>query len=667
MTTQLTDAQREALRVLCDTFVPRIEREPDPDGFWARAASDLGVPEGAEELILGIEDEEIRGGLIQLLDALADQKLGDAPSQLSREQLMQNMALASPDAARGLSALGGMTLFLHYGAPDPQTGLNPNWKTFGYQGPLGPPPDVSKRIEPLVPSGDEQTLEADVCVVGSGCGGAVIAGTLAQRGLKVVVLEAGGYYNESDFAQLELKAYQDMYWRGGPTPTADGNVTLQAATTLGGGSVVNWTNCLRTTPWVREQWAREHGLEGVDGPEYDRHLDAVLDRIHATDELSDLNGPQQRMKEGCDELGWSFKTIVRNADPERYSPDSAAYLGFGDQSGSKLSVDKTYLLDAHESGADVVIRCRAERVLVEKGRAAGVEATYEDPVTGGRTRVTVRASQVVVACGSLESPALLLRSGIGGPAVGAALYLHPCTAVFASYREEQEAWWGPPQAGLCDEFANTGDGYGFLIETGQYAPALVGSAVPWVSAEHHKEMLTGFRFGATFIALTRDRGHGQVVVDARGEAAPFYEVTDDLDLANLRRGLEVEVRLHHAAGAREIYSLAAGAPRWRVGDDLDAFIAKAQRMPMRAGGQRLFSAHQMGTCPMGTDPQASVAGPWGELHDVKGVWIGDASAFPTSTGTNPMVSIMALARRTAGAIAAETDAAAERVEAVRAG
>ena len=99
------------------------------------------------------------------------------------------------------------------------------------------------------------------------------------------MLEAAGYFNESDFAQLELKAYQEMFWRGGPNPTADGNVSLVAGTTLGGGTTINWTNCLRTRPWVREQWAREHGLEGVDGPDFDRHLDAVLERIGANRRL----------------------------------------------------------------------------------------------------------------------------------------------------------------------------------------------------------------------------------------------------------------------------------------------------------------------------------------------------------------------------------------------
>jgi choline dehydrogenase-like flavoprotein len=643
----LTETQRATLRLFCDTIVPRIDRDPDPGGFWARTATEIGVDQGVEQLIEGL-DAELQAGLAQLLDVIASQGLDRMPSQLSREQILKNMSLASPEAAGGIQALSGMTLFLAYGMPD-ERGQNPNWSVFGYPGPASPPPQVPKPIEPLVPD-DGATLEADVCVVGSGSGGSVIAGTLAKQGQKVVVLEAAGYFTESDFFQLELKAYQEMYWRGGPTPTADGNISLQAGTALGGGTVINWTNCLRTYPWVREQWAGEFGLEGVDGPDYERHLDAVLERIGANEDLSELNGPQERMKAGCEKLGWDFRKVMRNADREKYSFESAGYLGFGDQSGSKLSADKTWLADAVENGADVVVRCRASRVLVEGGRAAGVEAVYtgED---GQPRSVTVRAPRVVVACGSLESPALLLRSGIGGSAVGDHLRLHPCVAVFGTYPDEQNAFLGAPHAGLSHEFENVQDGYGFLIEGAQYTPGLTGSAVPWTSAAEHKDMMTTVPRGASFIALTRDRGHGRVTVDANGEAVPWYDVTDELDQRHLRMGIEKLARLHQAAGAVQIASLGAGLPTWRYGDDLDAFVERAQRVPLRAGGQRLFSAHQMGTCRMGSDPATSVANPWGELHDTPGVWIGDGSAFPTPTGTNPMVSIMALARRTAEAIA----------------
>jgi choline dehydrogenase-like flavoprotein len=230
--------------------------------------------------------------------------------------------------------------------------------------------------------------------------------------------------------------------------------------------------------------------------------------------------------------------------------------------------------------------------------------------------------------------------------------------VFGVYGEDQRAWWGPPQAALCDEFADTGDGYGFLVETAQYAPGLIGSATPWVSGADHKERMTQFRFGGSFIGLTRDRGHGRVLIDGSGEAMPTYSVADEADVANLRRGVEAQVRLHEAAGAHTITPLAGGAPTWRRGDDLDSFIHGAVRIPFRMGGYRLFSAHQMGSCRMGRDPATSVADPRGELHDTKGVWIGDASAFPTSSGTNPMITIMALARRTAEEIAEDAGAAA---------
>ncbi|MEA2424375.1 MAG: hypothetical protein QOH13_785, partial [Thermoleophilaceae bacterium] len=337
----LSEAQRDALRAFCDTVVPSVERRDDPDGFWARKATDLAIDQGVEQIIATLPPE-LQAGLGQLLDALAQQGFG-AASQASREQLLANVTMVDPGAAQGVGALTGMTLFLFYGAPDPQTGQNPNWKTFAYPGPQIPPVEADKAITPVVPDGDELELEADVVVVGSGAGGGVIAGTLAQQGLKVVVLEAAGYFNESDFKQLELVAYQEMYWRGGPTPTADGNISLQAGTTLGGGTTINWTNCLRTYPWVREQWAREFGLEGVDGAGYDAHLDAVLGRIGATDKASDLNGPQRKMKEGAERLGWDFRLVVRNADLEKYSPEASGFLGFGDPSGAKMSTEKTFL------------------------------------------------------------------------------------------------------------------------------------------------------------------------------------------------------------------------------------------------------------------------------------------------------------------------------------
>src|SRR5690242_19617226 len=186
------DAQRmEILSALCDTIAPSIEHRPDPHGHWARSASSYGVPQGIAEAMATFPPD-IRDGLCQLLDALGQQGLTRV-SQLSKEQLLRNVSLGAPDAAAGIAALAGLTLMIHYGAPDPSTGRNPGWDVLGYPGPVSPPPPTPKTLAPIALEGDDLTLDADVVVVGSGAGGAVIAAELAARGASVVIVEAGGY------------------------------------------------------------------------------------------------------------------------------------------------------------------------------------------------------------------------------------------------------------------------------------------------------------------------------------------------------------------------------------------------------------------------------------------------------------------------------------------
>jgi choline dehydrogenase-like flavoprotein len=186
----------------------------------------------------------------------------------------------------------------------------------------------------------------------------------------------------------------------------------------------------------------------------------------------------------------------------------------------------------------------------------------------------------------------------------------------------------------------------------QYTTGLAASSTPWTTGAIHKEMLSAYRDGASFVAVNRDHGHGRVTIDEHGQAVPWYSIEDPLDQRILARSLEAQIRAHEAAGARRVWLFAQQPVEWRIGDDLETFIARAQRVPARVGGLTVFSAHQMGSCRMGSDPATSVADPSGQLHDTPGVWIGDGSAFPTSTGTNPMISIMALASRTADNIAA---------------
>jgi choline dehydrogenase-like flavoprotein len=653
------EEQRATLRTLCDTFIPALDPpagDEEEAEFWHRAASDLAVPAGVEVTLDGaaLTDEQT-DGLRTLLDELAANGMAAGTPQEERERIVNAFCDESPEALAGIVTLRGVGASLFYAAPDPVTGRNPNWEAMGFPGPLASPPAAGEpplRVRRV--TGADETVDADACVVGSGAGGGVVAAELAAAGMSVVVLEAGDYHDDADFDGLELSAYQRMYLNGGPFPTADGQVSIVAGAGVGGGTVVNWTNCLRTADHVRAEWASEHGLSDLAESSYDQHLDAVFERLQVNVDCCDLSGPHQRLKEACEKLGYDFRRIARNADRKRYSPDSAAYMGFGDQSGSKLSTAKTYLVDAQASGAEIFAGARATRVLVENGRAAGVESAWFDPALGpgdgSDSKLTVRAPLVVVAAGAIHSPALLLRSGIGGPAVGDYLRLHPTVAVTAYYDQPQNWMWGPPQSALSHEFADTGEGYGFLIESAQATTGLFAGAVPWRSGADHKRRMREWDHSSTLIALVRERGHGRVGIDAAGNPVVHYPIDDRFDRDHIRMGVEQLTRIHEAAGAREIIGSGMRAPDWTRGDDFESFVAALNSIEIVPREYITFSAHQMGTCRMGRDPATSVANPWGELHDSKGVWIGDGSGFPSASGTNPMATIMALARRTAHAI-----------------
>ena len=355
-----------------------------------------------------------------------------------------------------------------------------------------------------------------------------------------IILEAGGYFNESDFVQLELVAYQNLFLRGGFFPTADGMVTIAAGGTVGGGSTVNWSNSFLTPATVRASWAQV-GLTDVDTPAFDEHLQAVFDRISCNDKVATQNEPHQRLAEGAAKLGYSYRVAMLNIDPDRYDPNLIGYSGMGDQTGAKQGTMRTFLQDASDAGAKLLPNTRAERILTENGKAVGVEATYTDPQTQQSSRVVIHAPSVVAAAGALETPGLLLRSGIGGPAVGAELRLHPAGLVSGIYDEPQDPWFGPGMAGVMNEFAEAHDGYGYLVECVQHLPGLLTTIVPWLSGAQHKELTRKYRYRADFCLdrqgpRRRNRHHRRersvhplVPVHRRTRPAPLPRSRGDLD------------------------------------------------------------------------------------------------------------------------------------------
>src|SRR5205807_8033065 len=226
-------------------------------------------------------------------------------------------------------------------------------------------------------------------------------------------------------------------------------------------------------------------------------------------------------------VGMEHRPIVRNVDTACEDPRVCGYCMTGCQKGCKQSTMKTFLQDASDAGARFVVGCHADRVLVSpEGRAAGVEATVTHP-DGSTTKLVVEAPTVVVACGSIESPALLLRSGIGGSAVGKHLRLHPAAIVNGIYDKPVEAWIGQIQSEVSDHFARCEGEHGFLIESVGAQPAVHASGIPWRDGEQHKrELARMFAHHAPFISVARDHGEGAVVLDVHGQPVARWSLSD---------------------------------------------------------------------------------------------------------------------------------------------
>jgi hypothetical protein len=341
-----------------------------------------------------------------------------------REKVLQRMAVSRrPILRRAFQAMKRPITFIFYSAP--VGGANPNWAAIGYAATVPPASarGTPKPIRTLPVSGDLE-LTAEAVVIGSGAGGSVVAAELAAAGKDVVVLEMGEYLNEADFTGNEAEMTSRLFLGRGLLATSDLGITVLAGSCLGGGTVVNWSDSLRTPDGVLDEWERRHGLEGVTSTSYRHGFDLAERRMDVSTRDSVPNENNAVLRAGCEALGYHWDYIPRNASGCEQRCGACQY---GCPFGSKRSAVLTFLQDAHDRGVRIIAGCRVERVLVRQGRAVGVEAR----AAGGR-RVVVRAPTVVVAGGSVESPALLLRSGLDNPNIGRHLHLHPVAVVAGS-------------------------------------------------------------------------------------------------------------------------------------------------------------------------------------------------------------------------------------------
>ena len=634
-------------------------REPQPAARVLAALADAvvgpdhdeQVPARMAELLGRLPSSRDRQQLQTVLRLLASRAgvllltgrptpLPDRPTTAVEAQLQRWQGSRLALRRQLASVFCGAALNAHYSTPGPA------WERMGYPGPLGPAPDVPRRLEPLQPDRDE-ALTCDVVVVGSGAGGGVVAAELARAGADVVVLEKGGYAAEADFHHREWESGRDLYLYGLTLATTDLGCRIIAGSTLGGGPVVNYTTSFKTPGYVLAEWARVSGSDVFSSGELEASLDVVARRMGVTSEESRPGSRDALMEEGLRKLGWHVDALPRGVR-SCAQDDSCGWCGFGCRLGAKQG--PTWLEDAAASGARLVIRADARRVLVEGGRATGVEAA----VAGGH-RLRVRAKAVVVAAGAIETPALLLRSGLGGQ-VGQHLRLHPGTAALGFFEQDTKAWTGTLQARYSTELRGSLGDYAPIFETVPVHPGNGAAVLPWLSAADHRALMD--RYGKLSLCgvLSRDAAGGRVTIGKDGSPRVAYQITAS-DEERIATAVAAAGQVLAAAGATEVMSLHSHPRRLRFRTDggdgaWKAWAEATRRAGYRDGQVTFLSYHQMGSCRLGTDPARSAVNPDHETHEVKRLYVADSSVFPTASGVNPMLSVMGLAHRAAGRIAA---------------
>lgn len=482
-------------------------------------------------------------------------------------------------------------------------------------------------------------LDCDVVVVGSGAGGASAAAELAEGGLDVIVLEEGPLIDTPAYAMDPTTAVTRLMRDCGATATLGRSpVQYQEGRCVGGTTVINGGMCWRTPDRILDHWVTDHGLVDHTPDKLAPLFERVEQRINARHQDPGSEGLNSGVfKRGCDALGYE---VAQNRRAQIHCVGTADCVT-GCPTGAKQSTLQSYVPHLLRHGGRLLTETKVEKVRTKGGRATGVVGRLQNPVTRRYDRrFEVSARAVVLACGAIHTPVLLQRSRLcnGSGQLGLHFTIHPNVKMIALFDEEIDSSYGTHQAWQCTEFHEEG----ILLAPGGLSPAIIAMGIPGFGRDH-MELMRDFPRMASGGVLVDDHASGSVRALPGGFPFVRYDVTD-VDQEKFIRGTELWSEVYFAAGARAVLPAFHGFGLLR---SMDEVRDRLRRTPPRVEDTEYFTAHLMGTCRMDASPLRGVVSPTGETHDVKGLWVTDASVLPTPIGVNPQETIMALATRAA--------------------
>jgi choline dehydrogenase-like flavoprotein len=483
----------------------------------------------------------------------------------------------------------------------------------------------------------------DVAIVGSGAGGGTVAARLADAaagGRRVLVLEQGPRFRDEDFTGRELEMAPALYAEGGGFLTADGTMTLAFAHGYGGSTVVYTGTSLIAPERVIRSW-NVPGLEHPDlEPRCRRYMIENNVRLLPDDLINDNN---RLFVEGARQAGFKAEQFPLNLR----GCLGSSLCNLGCPNSAKQGTNRVQLPSAERSGVEIVTRAE---VLSIRERALEVRVRPRPP--GGKGTepewppgdYLVRADHIVLAAGSIGTPALLLRSRLVGvpSGVGERFTCHPAFILVGEHAHDITNDVGHPKSFYVDRAEEEG----YVLETCMYFPFVTAKNLTGFGPDHSRFM-GAFPRLQMILVLACDRAvpGNRIGVDRAGRPVVHYRFTPET-IEAMVRATRASARIFFAAGALRIH-VPVARPHLidhDAADDLDRRITAAH---FRPGCTTVSAAHLMGGCAMGSGPADSVTDAWGRVHGLSWLRVADASLFPDALQINPYLTVMALADRVA--------------------
>jgi choline dehydrogenase-like flavoprotein len=515
-----------------------------------------------------------------------------------------------------------------------------------------------------LPPGDKpEVIETDIVIVGSGCGGAVCAKNLAEAGHRVLVVEKAYHWTPDHFPMSEAEGWNHLFMNGAFISSDDTSTSIVAGQAWGGGGTVNWSASLQTQGYVRREWA-DRGLPFFTSEKFQESLDRVCERMGVSTNYVEQNRANAMLLEGARKLGYNHKVVPQNTGGAQHR---CGHCTFGCGSCEKQGPVISFLPDAARAGAKFIEGFHAERVVFKtidgKRITTGLVGSWASRDANGgvagepttRRKLIIKAKRVIVSAGTMQSPLLLLRSKLNNPQIGRNLYVHPVSFLGGIHEEEVKPWEGAILTSVVGEYENLdGRGHGAKLEVTNMIPSSWLIWLDWKGGLEYKLNAARMKHMAGYISICKDRDTGRVYPDPVDGRVRFSYTPSKFDKKHIMTGLLALAKIQYVEGASEIFTTIPGVSTFKrdtslptSGDGINDERFQTWLKEVEAKGfptpESVFvSAHQMGTCRMSKVEKEGVVDPTGQVWGTEGLFVADASVFPSASGVNPMVTNMAI-------------------------